>query len=257
MVVGQHRRRSASARSWGVVTLKLAGEDSTTRTRPPARSTSQASSVACASTSSAHVERARAATSARNACGVWIAHRRERSCVRTTTPSVARLLDRVGHARGGDRGVGVARARRASREQLRRGPAGARRRGRRRPRRRRPRRARCAPTPSGSRRPRRARSRAGSRPPAPASASSAAAPCPGGTATTARGTPAAAIASSDQATIGRPARATNAFGRPAPSRSPLPAATTIAAERDEQLLRRTSRGPHGTADRASKPGGSC
>ena len=35
----------------------------------------------------------------------------------------------------------------------------------------------------------------------------------GRTATIARGTPAAAIASSDQATIGRPARATNAFGR--------------------------------------------
>src|SRR6185503_7361163 len=46
VVVGQHRRESASARSWGVVTLKLAAGDSTTRTVPPARSTSQASSVA-------------------------------------------------------------------------------------------------------------------------------------------------------------------------------------------------------------------
>ena len=43
---------SATARSWGVVTLMFEAGASTTRTLPPARSTSQASSVAVASTSS-------------------------------------------------------------------------------------------------------------------------------------------------------------------------------------------------------------
>src|SRR5688572_9056856 len=72
----------------------------------------------------------------------------------------------------------------------------------------------------------------------------------------ARGTPAAAIASSDQATIGRPARATNAFGRPAASRAPLPAATMIAADRnalcsDARAVGRMDRGP------CVKAGGVC
>ena len=106
-----HARRSPSSssatrRSCGVVTLKFSGVDSTTRTVPPARSTSQASSVAWASVA-ASTSSARSSASRRNACGVWIAHRRERSCVATTRRSVARLLDRVGHRRGGDRGVGV------------------------------------------------------------------------------------------------------------------------------------------------------
>src|SRR3954454_16219440 len=54
VVVGQHgERRVASAmrRSRSVVTLRLSGDDSTTRTVPPARSTSEASSVAASRTS--------------------------------------------------------------------------------------------------------------------------------------------------------------------------------------------------------------
>ena len=103
-----------------MVTLKLAGEDSTTRTLPPARSTSQASSVACGEHVVGDVERARAATAARNACGVWIAHRRERSCVRTTSPSGPASLTVSVNARGGDRGVGARQRGQRAREELRR-----------------------------------------------------------------------------------------------------------------------------------------
>ena len=94
------------ARSCGVVTLKLAGVDSTTRTVPPVRSTSQASSVAWASTSSP-ASSARWSASRRNACRVWIAHRRERSSVPSHEPVRTRLLDRVGHRGGGHGAVGV------------------------------------------------------------------------------------------------------------------------------------------------------
>ena len=229
VVVGQHSRLSATARSCGVVTLKFAAGDSTTRTLPPARSTSQASSVACARTLVRHVERApehRHAERLRR-----LDRPQPRAVVGADDGAVgAGLLDRVGHARGGDRRVGVLEPGQRRAEQLRRDerPGGVvdghrldvAGRGERVADRRGPGRAAL-----DEREPE--RERGGVR----ASASSAAAPWPGGTATTARGTPAAAIARSDHATIGRPARATNAFGRPAPSRSPLPAATTIAAER--------------------------
>ena len=49
---------SATRRSCGVVTLKFSAVDSTTRTVPPARSTSQASSVACGEHGVVDVERA-------------------------------------------------------------------------------------------------------------------------------------------------------------------------------------------------------
>ena len=52
---------------------------------------------------------------------------------------------------------------------------------------------------------------------------------PAGAATTTSAMPAAASASSDHSSIGRPASTTNALGRSAPRRSPLPAATRRAA----------------------------
>ena len=119
VVVGQHRSRrimSATRRSCGVVTLKFAGEDSTTRTLPPARSTSQASSVACARIASSTASAASSAAR-RNACGVCTAHSRERSSV-AMTATVLGLLDRVGHGRRRDRAVGVRERRHDTPEQL-------------------------------------------------------------------------------------------------------------------------------------------
>src|SRR6476661_250913 len=89
VVVGQHRRR-ASARSSGVVTLRLAVSPSTTATLPPAASTSDAQSVAAASTS-AGCAWARRSTSARNPWGVCTATSWERSGVSTTSPALTRL----------------------------------------------------------------------------------------------------------------------------------------------------------------------
>src|SRR6478609_8378435 len=93
VVVGQHRRR-ASARSSGVVTLRLAGSPSTTATRPPAASTSDAQSVAAASTS-VGCAWARRSTSARNPWGVCTATSWERSGVSTTNPALTRLTGSV------------------------------------------------------------------------------------------------------------------------------------------------------------------
>ena len=105
---GAARASSSSAirRSCGVVTLKFAGGASTTTTRPPARSTSQASSVAWASTSSPassdaaqdlRPERLRRLDGPQ-AAAVVRAH---------DDAVVARLLDRVRDAGGGDGGVGA------------------------------------------------------------------------------------------------------------------------------------------------------
>ena len=63
VVIGPHRRR-ASARSSGVVTVRLAGSPLTTATLPPVASTSDAQSVAVANTS-AGCACARRSTSAR------------------------------------------------------------------------------------------------------------------------------------------------------------------------------------------------
>src|SRR5439155_7365307 len=74
--VGQHlalSSASASSKSTGRVTFRLSAGASTTRTEPPAASTSEASSVAAASTWSG-TSRARRSTSARKTCGVWMAH---------------------------------------------------------------------------------------------------------------------------------------------------------------------------------------
>ena len=82
---------------------------------------------------------ARSSAARRKTCGVCTDHSVERSSVRTTAPSV-RLLDRVGHRRGGDR-RSRSRARRARRARPGRSPAsraGGRRRGRSRGRPRRP-----------------------------------------------------------------------------------------------------------------------
>ena len=96
MVVGQHGRDSTAraqpdlgqrevVRRGHLEVVGRGLDDDDARRRRARRATRRR--WPAASTSSAHVERARAATAARNACGVWIAHRRERSCVRTTTPS--------------------------------------------------------------------------------------------------------------------------------------------------------------------------
>src|SRR5207248_1724235 len=67
-----HRPSStaASSRSAGVVTLMLLVGESITRTVPPTRSTSQASSVAVASTSPVAAVSARSSASRRNTWGV-------------------------------------------------------------------------------------------------------------------------------------------------------------------------------------------
>ena len=97
---------SATRRSCGVVTLKFSGVDSTTRTVPPLRSTSQASSVACGEHGVVDVERALER----------LAPERLRRLDRPQPRAVERrgdaavlagLLDRVGHRRGRDRRVGV------------------------------------------------------------------------------------------------------------------------------------------------------
>src|SRR5438309_2131464 len=61
---------SAMRRSVGVVTLMFSASDVTTRTTPPARSISHASSVAMASSSSEALARARSSAERRNTCGV-------------------------------------------------------------------------------------------------------------------------------------------------------------------------------------------
>ena len=108
VVVGQHRRRSLAQRELGDPQVAgrrdlqvLARRRRRPARRRPPRSTSQASSVAAASTSSG-ASSARSSAARRKTCGVCTAHSVERSSVRTTSPS-ARLLDRVGHRRGGDR----------------------------------------------------------------------------------------------------------------------------------------------------------
>src|SRR6185312_2512851 len=92
VIVGEHQGErsasssSASRRSVGVVTFRLSAGDSTTWTRPPARSTSLASSVAAASTSSGWAS-ARASAARRKTCGVCTAHSAERSSVSSTRPA--------------------------------------------------------------------------------------------------------------------------------------------------------------------------
>src|SRR5947209_5874600 len=78
---------SASARSAAVVTLKFGCPESSTRTVPPCCSTSQAASVACASSASS--ARPRSSALLRKTCGVWTAQSPTRCTVRATTPSLA------------------------------------------------------------------------------------------------------------------------------------------------------------------------
>ena len=81
----------------------------------PRASTSDASSVAAASRPSPARRARAAARRARKTCGVCTAHSRERSSVADDAPVRARLLDRVGHRRRGDRRVAARpRARRCS-----------------------------------------------------------------------------------------------------------------------------------------------
>ena len=91
----------------------------TIRTTPPVRSTSQASSVAAASTSSGAGERAlerRAAKDLRRLHGP-----QRRAVERAHDLAAVGLLDRVGHRRGGDRRLAAVLLQRGERvgEQLR------------------------------------------------------------------------------------------------------------------------------------------
>ena len=72
----------------GVVTFSSRGSPSTTLTRPPGASTSEAQSVAAARRRST----ARRSTSARNACGVCTATRSSRGSVSTTRSPATRLI---------------------------------------------------------------------------------------------------------------------------------------------------------------------
>ena len=78
---------STSSRSAFVVTFSRRESPSTTCTRPPARSTSEAQSVAPAASPAS----ARRSVSAGNACGVWAATSPCRAIVSSTTPPLTRF----------------------------------------------------------------------------------------------------------------------------------------------------------------------
>src|SRR4051812_37900343 len=199
---------SASLRSCGVVTLKFAGEASTTRTVPPARSTSQASSVARARIA-ASTRRAASSASRRKACGVWTAQRRERSSVVTTVSPSASLIVSVTRAAAiAQSAVSSAAAQRVKSSGSTSGRA-----------------ASCTSTSPGPAAARAARTDSLRVAPPRTPVQPAGASTPSGRATTMWSMPAARRASSDHSIIGRPASGTNAFGRWAPSREPEPAAT--------------------------------
>src|SRR5262249_30905295 len=88
VVVDDHRlnQRSTSARSSGEVTFRSRGSPSTTLTRPPPASTSDAQSVA-----SRPLATAARRTDATNACGVWTVTSSARGSVSSTAPSRTRL----------------------------------------------------------------------------------------------------------------------------------------------------------------------
>src|SRR4051794_7939204 len=199
---------SARRRSCGVVTLKFAGEDSTTRTVPPARSTSHASSVARARIA-ASTRRALSSASRRKACGVWIAHSRERSWVVTTrSPSASLIVSVTRAAAIAQSACSSACAQRVNSDGSTRGRAASW--------------TRTSPGPAASRAARTDSLRVAPprTPVQPAGASMSS-----GRATTISSMPAARRASNDHSIIGRPASSTNAFGTVAPSREPEPAAT--------------------------------
>ena len=159
---------------------------------------------------------------ARKTCGVWTAHRLAALERRDHPSAGVRLLDRVDRARRRDHAVAAPalELRRRSGRSARLSPAAARRRGRRTIARRRPPPARCATDSRAARAARRRPPRqAGRR--LRATARELVLEPPGGaaitTASIARG---AASAARHQATSGRPASSTSAFGRSAPRRSP-------------------------------------
>ena len=220
---------SATRRSSGVVTLMFSSLARTTITRPPARSISQASSVAAASTSSATVERplerARGGTPAASAPPTA---RCDRASAMTTPGASARLIVSVtGSAAIAASASRLARrAPRSRARRARRSAAGARRRAR-------------APRSPGSPH-RRAGERHGARTPSARRhrcdarprpcALAAARSAPGGSATTIRsiaGDGAQGVDAPLQRAGAPPARRAPS-GASAPSRSPLPAATIRA-----------------------------
>ena len=211
---------SAMRRSSRVVILRLPGSEPTIRTIPPARSTSQASSVASASSSS-DADRARSSAARRNTCGVCTAHSRDRDSVRCTVrPSsptslivsvtgVAAITASTSGARSSSRSAcsnscGVASGRAASWTITGSPDAQAASAARTEC-------ERCSPpataiVPSGA-----------------ASSSSA-----GSAITTAVTAATARSAATLHSSMGRPQSGTSALGRPDPRRSPLPAATINA-----------------------------
>ena len=163
-----------------------------------------------------------------------------RAVERAHDAPVRALLDRVGHRRGGDRRVGVARARRGRPGRARASPADARRRGRRPRRRRRDAAASAARTECE-------RSLPPGTPIVPAGAA-----IPGGSATTISVTAATRWSvATDHSTIGRPARLANALGTGFPRRSPRPAATTSATANDRSYAAATF-APADSASRLSR-----
>ena len=252
MVVGQHRcglrqSRSASSssatrRSSGVVTFMFS-RGAAHEAHAPAAGLDERSRRRWRRRGARRRSRARARAPARGrpaASGPPTA--RERSSV-AHDRRAAGLLDRVGHRRGGDRGVAAVRLRapRGSRATSSgRHAAGARRRGRARRRRRRPRAARRGRTATAPRRPgtpivpRRARRR------------------PGGSATTMRSISATARERVDaplRASDG-PRASTNALGPPDPRRSPRPAATSNAT-----AIRMSPSAAASLRARRARPGG--
>src|SRR4051812_35565293 len=219
-------RSPATSRSCGVVTLKLRGELGTTQTAPPVRSTSHASSVACARTSSG-TSRARSSAGRRKACGVWIAHRRERSSVRVTpwsapaslTVSVTGAAATAASAPASAASVAWtsagSRSARAASWMATAGAGGAAASARRTD-------ALGVSPPGTVRAPWSGTVCAAAVTAPPATCAS------GGSATTTSAIPDARTARRDHSSRVRPAQTTNALGRPAPRRSPLPAATTMA-----------------------------
>src|SRR5215211_8516083 len=197
-------------RSDSRVTFRFSGNDSTTVITPPASSTSHASSVAAASAAASR-SRARRRMSALKTWGVWIAQSEARSSVRSTRPSNATsfTVSVIGMAAIAPSIPGSSAARqRATSSRVTSGRAapwttatdasGAA--------------ARAFRTDAERDSPPRTRSGPSSQ--------------PAGAATTTR-SQTDPSASRLHSISGRPAQTTNALGRSAPRRSPLPPAGTI------------------------------
>src|SRR5688500_7892365 len=225
------RRSSAKRRSSAVVTFRLSAGAAWTRTLPPAFSTIIASSVAALRSAASAASRSAAE---RNACGVCTAQSAERSSVRSTAlPSPTCLIVSVTGAAATTPSASSSASSAPTTASI--SPAVTSGRA-----------ASWTTTSSVS-----TASNASATdcervsPPATTAAPPASRPpaSSGGAAmTTAPMVLAAANASSDHWSIGRPPSGTSAFGPPAPSLSPEPAAAIRAVARAARLI-----GPRGSA----------